>query len=298
MSDDVSAELLAGLVPGPTLHWSIGNVETTRVGDWVVPTPREMLVPDITDDQIADNADWAAPYFARDLFLLSFHSFVVRSEGRTIVVDTCLGDDPVRTLPGNPTFLQRLGAEIEGGLDAVDVVLCTHLHFDHVGWNTRIVDGERVPTFPNARYLFGRDEVSSLGADDERIHQTEVKPIVDAGLAELIETTHSITSEVRTVPTTGHTHGHVSVIIESAGRRALITGDVVHSPIQFRYPDLAALADWDSQKATETRRQIIDEHVDTDVLVLGTHFAPPTSGRLRRVNGDVLFESSEEVPRS
>ena len=291
--DDALAEWVRGLVPGDTLHWTIGAVEVTRVGEWIVPTPREMLVPDITDRQIADNADWLGPYFARDLMLLSFHTFVVESEGKMIVVDTCAGDDPVRVVPGNPDFLERLAGEVDGGLEGVDVVLCTHLHFDHVGWNTRVVDGVRVPTFPNARYLFGRDEVEHLGSEEDEmsIEEFDVRPLFEAGLADLVDTSHAITSEVRTIPTVGHTPGHVSVLIESRGEQALITGDTFHTPLQIRHPELASSADWDPDGARATRQELLDEYADTDLLVLGTHFAPPTAGRFRRGADGVFFES-------
>jgi glyoxylase-like metal-dependent hydrolase (beta-lactamase superfamily II) len=293
-TDDEFAELLDGLVPGPTLRWTVGEVKVTRVGEWIVPTPREMLVPDITDEQLAQNSGWLEPYFAREFLLLSFHTFVVESEGRTIIVDTCVGDDPVRVVPGNPDFLERLAAEVDGGLDGVDVVLCTHLHFDHVGWNTRVVDGERVPTFGNARYLFGRDDIDHLASeeDDMAIEELDIRPVIDAGLADLIDTSHTITAEVRTVPTIGHTPGHVSVLIESQGERALITGDVFHTPLQIRHPELPALFDWDVEQSTITRRKVVEQYADSDVLVLGTHFAPPTSGHIRRSDDGVWFESS------
>jgi glyoxylase-like metal-dependent hydrolase (beta-lactamase superfamily II) len=292
-SNDEFAELLDGLVPGPTLQWTIGGVEVTRVGEWIVPTPREMMVPDITDRQLVDNSGWLEPYVVRDLLLLSFHAFVVKSEGCTIVVDTCLGDAPVRMVPGNPEFLDRLAAEVDGGLDAVDVVLCTHLHFDHVGWNTRLIGGERFPTFGNARYLFGRAEIDHLASeeDDMAIEELDIRPVIDAGLADLIDTRHTITSEVRTVPTIGHTPGHVSVLIESQGERALITGDVFHTPLQIRHPELPALFDWDVEQSTTTRRDVVEQYADSDTLVLGTHFAPPTAGHIRRGDDGVWFES-------
>lgn len=293
IDDDALAELLAGLVPGDTLSWTIGDVEVTRVGEWVVPTPREMLVPDITDQQIADAASWVGRYFARGLLLLSLHTFVVRSRGRTIVVDTCVGDNPVRMVPGNPDFLERLAAEIEGGLEAVDTVLCTHLHFDHVGWNTRVVDGRRVPTFANARYLFGRDELEYLSSEEDEmsIEEFDVRPVIDAGLADFVDTAHTVTDEVRTIPTVGHTPGHVSVLIESKDERALITGDAFHTPLQVRHPQLASAFDWDSDRSTATRRELLDEHADSDLLILGTHFAPPTAGHFRRDDRGVWFRS-------
>lgn len=295
MSDhDAGDGQAADFVPGPTLHWSVGDVSVTRVGDWVAPTPRDMLLPDITDGHLADNAAWLGPYFSESgLLLLSIHTFIVKSDDITIVVDTCLGDDPVRNLPGNPTFPERVGAEVIGGLDAVDMVLCTHLHFDHVGWNTRVIDGDRVPTFPNARYLFSREELDYLAVDDAHgVYDDDVQPLFESGLVDIVPIPHQLTSDVRTFATPGHTPGHVSVLIESAGERAVITGDAVHSPIQFRYPEIAATTfDWDSAMSTETRRELIADHADTDALILGTHFAPPTAGHIRRGRSGIWFDT-------
>lgn len=275
------------------LRWTVGAVTITRVGELVTAVPRHVLLPDVTPEHLLDNADWLGPYFTDGLLELSFQTFIVESAGVTVIVDTCLGDDPVRRVPGDSTFPDRVAAEIAGGLEAVDLVLCTHLHFDHVGWNTRVVAGARVPTFPNARYLFTRAELDFLTEDDHHeIREDDVQPLLDAGLVDLIEPDHALTAEVRTVPTPGHSPGHVSVVIESGGASAVITGDAVHSPIQFRHPEIAATPfDWDTAMSTETRHRFIADYVDTEVLVLGTHFAPPTAGHIRTGDGGVWFDS-------
>lgn len=278
--------------PGEALRWQIGDVRVTRVGELVAPTPWEMLLPSVTDAHVAETHPWMAPYMTDGgLMLLSFHTFVVESAGATIVVDTCLGDDPVRVMPGDPTFPDRLAEEIDGGLGGVDIVLCTHLHFDHVGWNTRVVDGERFPTFPNARYLFAQAELDQLDADDPHdVREADVEAILSAGLADIVDSPHQLTPEVRTTPTPGHSPGHVSLLIESAGDRAVITGDAFHSPIQFRHPDIAATPfDWDAAMSTTTRRRLIEDWTDADVLVLGTHFAPPTAGHVRNTPDGITF---------
>lgn len=282
----------AGHAGGETLHWHIGDVRVTRVGELITPAPRHMLLPDVTDEQLEDTSAWTAPYFTDGHIRLSFHTFIVESSGRTVVVDTCLGDNPVRVMPGDATFPDRVAAEIDGGLDAVDLVLCTHLHFDHVGWNTRMTDGIRVPTFPNARYLFTRQELEFLDAEDHHeVREDDIDPLLEAGLVDIIETRHQLTEELRTVPTPGHTPGHVSLLIESGEDRAVITGDAVHSPIQFRYPDIAATPfDWDSMISTETRRALVDQYLDSDALILGTHFAPPTAGHIRTGEHGVWFD--------
>jgi len=280
------------------LSWTVGDVRVTRVAEVVIPVPRDYMVPGITDAEIEAQRPWVDPFFdAEGALLLSFHTLVVESGDTTIVVDTCVGVDTPRIAPGDPTFPDRLAAVIDGGLGGVDVVLCTHLHFDHVGWNTRTLDGRIVPTFPNARYLIGRAELDFLDAGDDshEVRVPSVDPLLAAGLVDVIDTGtvdrtvagtgtgHRITDEVRTIPAPGHTPGHVAVLIESAGQAALISGDTFHTPLQLTRPELAATRfDWDEAMAVETRRRLIERYVGTDTLLIGTHFPPPTAGRVRR----------------
>jgi glyoxylase-like metal-dependent hydrolase (beta-lactamase superfamily II) len=171
----------------------------------------------------------------------------------------------------------------------IDTVICTHLHIDHVGWNTRLVDGRWVPTFPHARYLLARREWEHWSADTDRWNQTiladSVRPIFDAGLVDLVEADHAVDAAVRLEPTPGHTPGHVSVHVRSRGEEAVITGDLVHHPAQFARPHWGASVDWDRAMADRTRRAFMERYADTPVLVIGTHFAGPTAGRLVR-DGD------------
>lgn len=279
------------------LEWRIGDVRVTRVEERIHGVLRDTLVPGISDDQIAEHADWAAPYFSRSgRLLLSVHTFVVRDGDRTIVVDTCSGTEPERALPGDPQFLDRLDAAIDGGVAAVDIVLCTHLHFDHVGWNTRLVHGQRVPTFPNARYLFARVEFDALARDDHGgVRESSVAPLFDAGLVDLVETDHVLTPQIELMPTPGHTPGHVSVAIESRGERAVITGDVLHTPLQVALPELTASPfDADPTQATKTRRRFLDAHAESRCLLLGTHFPPPTGGWVRGRRGDRRFVTESD----
>ncbi|MDX2381991.1 MAG: MBL fold metallo-hydrolase, partial [Acidimicrobiia bacterium] len=269
----------------PPLSWTIGDVTITRVEDRLVHVPREQILPDITDEQIAGQRPWIDPYFDDEGNVrLSFHALVVESGDTTIVVDTCMGTIEPRPVRGDPSFVDRLSKAVGGSLDNVDVVLCTHLHWDHVGWNTMHVGGEWVPTFPRARYLFGQRELSFFddGNDVHDIGETSVAPLLAAGLVDLIATDHAITDEVRTIPTPGHTPGHVSVLIDSGGATAVITGDTFHTPLQFTHPEIAPTPfDWDTAMSSDTRRHLIDRYGDSDTLVVGTHFAPPTAGRIR-----------------
>ena len=275
------------------LTWKVGDVAITRVEEVVTYLDAWVLIPDFTPELLDPHRDWLVPQFfsdRNDKMALSIHAFVVESRGSTIVVDTCVGEAE-RSLPHDLEFPDRLDAAIDGGLDAVDVVLCTHLHFDHVGWNMRTLDGVTEPTFRNARYLFAKAEIEHTRTDDHmEVLAPSIDPIIDAGLADLVETDHVITPDVRLLPTPGHTPGHVSVLIESGDESALITGDMTHTPLQFALPDLAASAfDHDSDQSIATRRAIVERFADTSTLVLGTHFAPPTAGRLVRSDATTRF---------
>ena len=283
------------VAPTWNLQWTIGNVRVTRVEEVVTYVDATALMPSFTPETLAPHRDWLVPHFfsdRNDKMALSIHSFVVESDGMVIVVDTCVGEQD-RPLPNDLGFPDRLDTAIDGGLSAVDMVLCTHLHFDHVGWNLRAVNGQYVPTFPNARYLFARTEVEHTRTDDHmEVLAPSIDPLITAGLVDLVETDHQLTKDVRLIPTHGHTPGHVSVLIESNDASALITGDMTHTPLQFAVPELAASAfDTDSALSTQTRRDIIERFVDTDTLVLGTHFAPPTGGHLRRSLTGARFDT-------
>jgi glyoxylase-like metal-dependent hydrolase (beta-lactamase superfamily II) len=274
------------------LQWKIGDVTVSRIVELEAPTSPRFLFGRSKQDVLG--IEWLRPHFVTEtgLMKLSIHALVVRSEGRTIVVDTCLGNDKERKIPGwnmlKGSFLEDL-AEAGFPRESVDTVLCTHLHVDHVGWNTMLVDGKWAPTFPNARYLFARREWeywSQTEQDDfGPVVEDSVRPIIDAGLADLVDMDHSITSEVWLEPTPGHTPGHVSVRIRSRGEEAVITGDMTHHPCQFAHPDWAASVDYDAEQSTQTRLDFYARYAGQPVLIIGTHFAAPTAGRIVR-DGD------------
>jgi glyoxylase-like metal-dependent hydrolase (beta-lactamase superfamily II) len=266
----------------------IGRVRIEKVVEWSGPTRPTWLLPAATREAVAGHRDWLAPHFLdeRDRFLMSIHAFVVRAPGLTALVDTCVGNDKPRA---NPTwtmmqtaFLADLAA---AGVtpEAVDLVLCTHLHVDHVGWNTRLVDGRWVPTFPRARYLFARKEWEHWStvreAETPTIMADSVRPVIDAGQADLIDMDHRISPELELEPTPGHTPGHVSLRIRSGGQEAVITGDLMHHPVQCAEP-WASSFDTDADAARATRRAFCDRSAASGRLVLGTHFAGPTAGRI------------------
>lgn len=293
--------------PSADLSWTVGALTVTRVEENIIPLTAKVLIPDARPEHIEANRPWIDPFFdgvedGHPVLRLSIHSFVVQAGETTIVVDTCVGPDPERSLPGDPTFGDRLDGRLRAmgldGLAGVDVVVCTHVHFDHVGWNTRTVDGEVVPTFPNARYLMTRAELDEVERDDHMgVRDPSIVPLAEAGVLDVIDLDddlggggagrYRIADGVELLSTPGHTAGHVSVLLRSDGAEALITGDAFHSPVQFADPTLAAWRfDTDAAKSTATRRDLITRFVGTETLILGTHFAPPTGGRLVAGTGD------------
>ena len=272
----------------PVLRWQIGDVRISRVVEIEGSSPGTFFFKDATPEKLLQHA-WLKPHFMTDdgRLIASIHAFVVESQGKTIVVDTCVGNDKQRDVKAwnmrKGKFLEDM-AEAGFPREKVTTVLCTHLHVDHVGWNTMLKDGKWTPTFPNARYLIGKKEYEywSTQADggDRQIQNDSVRPILDAGLADLVKRTHKITSEVYLEPTPGHTPGHVSVHIASKGEEAVITGDLMHHPVQCAEPSWASNFDVDADKARVTRRAFLEKYKGGKVLVLGTHFATPTAGRL------------------
>lgn len=271
----------------------------TRVVEIEGPSPGTFLFDEATPERLLQHA-WLKPQFLTDdgRTIGSIHAFVVESEGKTIVVDTCVGNDKQRALKNWHMRQGKFLADFaEAGFlrDRIDTVLCTHLHVDHVGWNTMRVEDRWMPTFPNARYLFGRKEWehwsgASEGSDRD-VQDDSVRPIFEAGLGDLVEMDHCVTPEVRLEPTPGHTPGHVSVRIVSRGEEAVITGDLMHHPVQCAQPGWASRFDVDAEAARRTRLEFLNRHAGRPVLVLGTHFATPTAGRIVRDGAAFRFEA-------
>ncbi len=273
-------------------HWKIGDVEIARiveVNGW--EDDITMLLPDATPEYVKEFS-WLLPHFATPdgKMIISFQCFVLRSRGRTVMIDTCIGADRQREFDiftnMQTTFIEDLAA---AGFPAESVtdVLCTHLHFDHVGWNTRKVGDRFVPTFPQARYFFGRREwehwkfLRETNGYHHMDHLVDsIDPIFEAGLAHFVEPDFKLTDEVSLIPTPGHTPGHVSVLIESRGQSAVITGDMMHNPIQIAVPGREARFDMDKTAAAQTREAFVNRFNGSSTLVIGSHFADPTSGHI------------------
>jgi glyoxylase-like metal-dependent hydrolase (beta-lactamase superfamily II) len=270
------------------MNWKIGDVTITLVREMQTAVTLDGMFIGADQSVVDDNSSWLQPHFVNDdgTLPLSIHALVLESQGSVIVVDTCIGDRPV---PGFDA-LSNLGTSFLADLaaagfdpDDVDIVLCTHLHFDHVGWNTHLVDGEWVPTFPNARYLFGRvdyEHWDSGGAGAAVTFGDAVRPVFEAGLAQLVEMDHRVNDEIWLEPTPGHSPGHVAVRISSAGTDAVITGDLIHHPVQFAAPHWGMTSDGDVALAATTRTDFRARYADSGVQVFGTHFGGPSTGFL------------------
>jgi glyoxylase-like metal-dependent hydrolase (beta-lactamase superfamily II) len=271
------------------MHWNVGQVKITKIVELETVGSTRFILPLATNEEI-QKLPWLIPHFASEQgrLKMSIHSLVVETPSRRIVVDTGLGNDKEgRNVPTwnnrKDPFLERLTA---AGFppESIDTVLCTHLHVDHVGWNTKLADGKWVPTFPNARHVFGKAEYEhwrdhSDEADKAAVFKDSVQPIVDAGKADLVASDHRLCDEITLIPTPGHSPGHMSLHVQSGGEQGLLTGDVAHHPCQMAHLDWSSTADSDPVRSAVTRRQLFSRFADTPALVIGGHF---NAGRIRR----------------
>lgn len=272
-------------------NWTIGDVKITRIVEIEVAIPlggEDSVVIDATPEAL-QKISWLQPHFATPEGHAKFaiQALLIETPTKRIIVDTCVGNEKTRdSIFFNnlqTPFLKHM-TDAGWSRDSVDTVLCTHLHVDHVGWNTMLEDGKWVPTFPNARYLIGAREWAHWQSEDDSnnapVLADSVQPIFDAGLADLINDDHVICDEVSTRPTPGHTPGHISIVISSKGENAIITGDLLHHPSQIANPNWSSSFDSDQAQANDTRASFVTEMADTNTLVIGTHFATPAAGHV------------------
>jgi glyoxylase-like metal-dependent hydrolase (beta-lactamase superfamily II) len=281
-------------------RWQIGDVEITRIIEQEdTSMPPEVMVVEATPENVLP-IEWLRPHFidAGGRLISSIFSLLIETGEEKIVIDTCVGNDKERGVPmwnkRQTSFLQDM-ADAGFARESVDVVACTHLHQDHVGWNTMLIGGEWVPTFPNARYLFSAKDWTWLEQQPVTFLgdycSDSVRPIFASGLAELFTPPHHINDEVWLDSTPGHSPGHVSVRISSGGQHAVVTGDLIHHPCQMARPHWHSPFDFDTAQARRTRANFLEQFGDEPVLVIGSHFATPTAGRIVS-DGDVYrFET-------
>lgn len=272
-------------------QFQVGDVKISRIVESEGPWDGTFLLPDATGENVKKESDWLYPTFADEhgKLRMSIHSVVIESQGKRIIVDTCIGNDKVRSNPAWNKLqlpylqdLQKLGYTRE----AIDHVICTHLHIDHVGWNTMLQNDKWVATFPNAKYLVGGTEWDFFSHSEDPFFKDpvddSVRPVMAEGRVDLVDDKHRITDEIWLEATPGHTPGHFAVRISSKGQDAVITGDLMHHPIQCRYPEWDDNFDVDGPQAKKTRREFCERYADTGISVIGTHFASPSVGKIHK----------------
>ncbi|MEV1023347.1 MBL fold metallo-hydrolase [Streptomyces sp. NPDC050264] len=273
--------------------WTVGDITVRRIDEIALPPQTgPWLLPGATPE-VVSQLPWLKPDFADEtnVLRLASHSFALTVDGMRVLIDTGIGNAKTRANPAwhdlDTDYLTRLAA-IGFTPESVDLVLLTHLHTDHVGWNTRAEGGSWVPTFPNARYLTTRTEwdfwsTTELDEPRTQMFRDSIHPIRDAGLLDVVDVSAegtTVAPGLTLLPTPGHTPGQVAVRIDSRGATALVTGDCVHHPVQLADDALGSCVDIDPEQATATRRALLASLAGTDTLVLGSHFPAPTAGHV------------------
>jgi glyoxylase-like metal-dependent hydrolase (beta-lactamase superfamily II) len=279
----------------------IGSVSIARVVEIPRSTyPTAQMLPDSTPEAIARHHGWLKPDFwdesTGDLGS-RIQTYVVRTPRHTILIDTGVGNDKSRAHSAlwnlrQGSYLDDLAA-VGVRPEQVDYVLCTHLHVDHVGWNTRLVDGRWVPTFPRARYVMGGEEwqfwkyESESGREGDGCIADSVVPIVEAGQAVLVDDDYAVDEYLRFEPSRGHTPGHVCVRLTTPEGAAIFSGDLMHRTVQVAEPQWSSRFCHDMAQAAKTRREFVERHADSGVLILPSHFPHP--GFIVRDGGGLRF---------
>lgn len=280
-----------------TTRFTVGDVTIHRIVEQEQPFFDPLtFFPGLTKERLEENRGWMEQAGALDLktgnLILCIQSYVLRTPHHTILIDTCVGND--KNNPSRPfwhkktddAYMRALAAE---GLSVedIDYVMCTHLHVDHVGWNTRLENGRWVPTFPKAKYVFHKREYDFWEAATARgenppgeVWRMNCLPVVEAGQALLVDDDFVLDDTVTLTPTPGHSPCHCCVNIHSRGQRAVVTGDLMHHALQCREPDWSTVFDWDPAMAAQSRRRFLGATADTDTIVLPIHFPAPTAGRI------------------
>jgi glyoxylase-like metal-dependent hydrolase (beta-lactamase superfamily II) len=289
--------------------WKIGNIRVTRILEMSDPlrTAAEWF-PDSTDEAIRPHLHWLVPKSLSPVtgqLIVPIQSYLVQTSRHTILVDGCVGNNKTcEYFPhwhdrNDNTFLEQL-ARAGVAPEQVNFVLCTHLHIDHCGWNTRLVNGRWVPTFPNARYIMARRELEAAeaGRNDsgDRTYEDNVLPVVEAGRVVVVDMDYAVDDEVSLEPTPGHTAGHVAIRIRSCGQEAVFSGDLMHWPMQCIYPDWNFRYDTDPDLARRTRWAFLEACAENGHIVITSHFPLPSLGTITRRQASFWFEDHPSLP--
>ncbi len=287
----------------------IGDVAVASVVELEGPLlPAAMVFPNWTAELIASEPEACGPRFydaEGTRLIIAIQSFLLKTPRHTILIDSCIGNDKARNTPSfdrlHEPWLDRLAAA-GARPEEIDFVMCTHMHVDHVGWNTRLENGRWVPTFPNARYVFARREWEHWETTDRTPITTRsgdyfgdsVLPIMEAGRADLVESDHELDTGIWLEPLPGHTPGQVGIHVKNSGGEAIFSGDMMHHPVQVARPDMSTNFDTDQKMAATTRRSFLDRNADRDVLVVPCHFPGATAGHVvPRKGGGFQFKFDE-----
>lgn len=285
----------------PTTY-TVGDIRVDRIVEMVSPfkTLAEFF-PDSRKEEIDSCRDWMEPWALcpdTGKFILVVQSYLVRTTRHTILIDTCVGCDKTVSwyLDWNKrkdrNWLDKLALHGVTPPD-VDFVLCTHLHGDHVGWNTQLINERWVPTFPNAKYIMSREEIDITRELDGDGYNENILPVIETAQAVLVDNEYQIGDGIWLEPTPGHTPGHVAVGMESKGTEAVMCGDLMHSPIQCLYPDWKAVSDDDPEQAAKTRRAFLTENSERNRAIMTAHFPEPSVGKILRSGDAFEFDFSD-----
>jgi glyoxylase-like metal-dependent hydrolase (beta-lactamase superfamily II) len=267
----------------------LGGITVQRIVEHEIPVYHPF---DIFDEATAETIEpyrrWLEPKAMcpqTGFLVMPVQSYLVRTRHHTILIDSCVGcqksyaEPPEWHQRSNQVWLDRLRAAGVHPED-VDYVFCTHLHSDHCGWNTRLIDGRWVPTFPNAKYVFSRDEYRATESENSLIFIENVLPVMEAGQAVLVDLDYALDDEVWLEPALGHSAGHVAVHLKSGHHQAAMCGDMMHTPLQLAEPGWSPNFDYDMAASARTRRRFLDLHCQSDSLVLTAHFPSPSIGHI------------------
>ena len=252
------------------------------------------MLPGLRPELLDENRAWMRQSNAldeADVLILCFQSYLIRTPHHTILVDSCIGNDKQR--PSRPKWHVKTDDAYMRGLAAagvsvadIDFVMCTHLHPDHVGWNTRLENGRWVPTFPNARYVFAKNEFDYWREQNAKAPVPQfgdsVLPVVEADKADIVTNEFAIGDYARILSTPGHTPSHVAFAFGKGKDTAVFGGDLMHTPLQTLYPELSPKFDVDPAQAAVTRRSFLERYCDSDTLCCTAHFPSPSVGKIRR----------------
>ncbi len=269
--------------------FKVGEITVQRIVEHEVPVyhPSDWFV-EATPEAMDPYRKWLEPKAlcpATGLMVMPVQSYLVRTRHHLILIDTCCGGEksyaepPEWHQPENRIWLKNLMAV--GVMPAdIDYVFCTHLHSDHCGWNTRLIDGRWVPTFPNAKYVFARDEYRAMEEENHAIFVDNVLPVMDAKQAVLVDLDFALDDEIWLESTPGHSAGHVAIHLASCGEHAVMCGDLMHTPLQLAEPGWTPTFEFDMAASTRTRKKFLNTHCQTDTLILTAHFPSPSVGHI------------------